>query len=132
MAAMLSLICPIRAALLTSILLFSTSWLPAQSQSQSSQPPSAQPAQSKAEEAAELVKQGQKLNTDGKLDESLALYQRALSWIRSLPGTALHGRRLDLQGNYEEARQYLAKAIELATEQQTVAGAAGHGCFLRL
>jgi tetratricopeptide (TPR) repeat protein len=120
MAAMLSLICTIRPALLTSILLFSTSWLPAQSQAQSSQPPSAQPAQSKAEEAMELVKQGQKLNTDGKLDESVALYRRALETDSSLYEAQLYmGVGLDLQGKYEEARQHLAKAIELATSQQT-------------
>lgn len=119
-SAMKSLIWSPHSALLTLILLLSTCWLPAQSQPQSSQPPSAQPAQSKASEALELVKQGQKLSADGKLDEAVALYQRALETDPNLYEAQLYvGVGLDLQGKYEEARQHLAKAIELASEQQT-------------
>jgi len=120
MAAMLSLICSVRVALLALILLISSLWLPAQSQPQSSPPQSAQPAQSKASEALELVKQGQKLSANGQLDEAVALYQRALEIDPNLYEAQLYvGVGLDLQGKYEEARQYLAKAIELASEQQT-------------
>ncbi len=117
--AMKSLICWPRFALLTVVLLFSPSRLPAQSQPQSSQPPPAQPAQSKASEALELVKQGQKLSADGKLDEAVALYQQALETDPNLYEAQLYvGVGLDLQGKYEEARQHLAKAIQLAGSQQ--------------
>jgi len=92
-------------------------WLPAQSQPQ---PQSAQPAQSKSAEALELVKQGQKLSSAGKGDEAMALYQRALDLDPDLYDAQLYtGVSLDLQGKYEEARQHLSKAIELASEAQT-------------
>ena len=85
-------------------------------QSQPASPPS---AQSKSEDAAELVKQGQKLATDGKLDEALALYRRASEVDPKLYTAQLStGMALDLEGKYDEARQHLAQAIELASADQ--------------
>jgi len=89
--------------------------LPAQSS-----PPPSSPAQSKTEEAQQLVKQGQTLSRAGKEDEAIALYQRALDLDPDLYDAQLYmGVSLDLQGKYPEARQHLAKAIELASEAQT-------------
>lgn len=106
-----------RSVLLVFTVLLSGPFLGAQSQSQPS--PSAQSTKSKAEEATELVKQGQKLSADGKLDEAVALYQQALETDPSLYESQIYvGVGLDLQGKYEEARQHLAKAIDLATTQQ--------------
>ena len=69
----------------------------------------------------ELLKQGEKLNSDGKTDEAIALYQRALDLAPDLYQPQLFmGVALDLQGKYDDARQHLAKAITLASEQQTV------------
>ena len=69
----------------------------------------------------ELVKQGQSLNNGGKPDEAMALYQQALQLDPGLYDAHLYmGVTLDLQARYEEARLHLAKAIELANDQQTV------------
>lgn len=75
----------------------------------------AAPASSKLNDALELVKQGQKLNSEGKQDEAMALYQRALQVSPDLYQAELAaGMALDLEGKYAEARTYLAKAIEVA------------------
>ena len=88
------------------------------------QSPTAQPAagqQSKTEDAAELVKQGQELAKNGKPDEALVLYERAVELNPNFYQAQLFlGVALDLQGKYEEARKHLAKAIELASQEQTV------------
>ena len=77
-------------------------------------PPSAKTA-AKTDDALELVKQGQKLNSEGKQDEALALYDRALQLSPDLFQADLAaGMALDLQGKYQQARQHLAKAIEEA------------------
>ena len=77
--------------------------------------------QAKSEDAQELVKQGEKLGTEGKTDEAMALYQRAAQLDPNYYLAQLYiGVTLDLQGKYEEARRYLAKAIGLASIQQTV------------
>ncbi len=74
--------------------------------------PAAPPPQS---EAAELVKQGRKLGGEGKHDEALALYRRAIALSPDLYDAHLAiGAALDLEGEYAEARQHMAKAIELA------------------
>jgi tetratricopeptide (TPR) repeat protein len=96
---------------------------PAQTNSKPATPQtqSAAPAQAKTSEADELVKQAQTLASDGKADEALALYQRALQLDPdNYQAQLFTGVALDLQGNYPEARQHLAKAIQLASEQQTV------------
>ena len=85
------------------------------SQSTATQPPS------KTSDAVELVKQGQKLNTEGKQDEALALYSRALQLSPDLYQAELaSGMALDLQGKYQQARVHLAKAISIATPEQKV------------
>jgi tetratricopeptide (TPR) repeat protein len=67
----------------------------------------------------DLVKQAQKLNSEGKQDEALALYRQVLAQVPSLYEAQLgSGIALDLQGHYEEARQHLAKAIEIANPDQ--------------
>jgi tetratricopeptide (TPR) repeat protein len=77
--------------------------------------------QSKAEDAAELVKQGEKLVTEGQPDAAVALYERAVQLNPDLYQAQLFlGVALDLQGKYEEARKHLSKAIELASQEQTV------------
>ena len=77
--------------------------------------PQATPASAKTDDALELVKQGQKLNSEGKQDEALALYDRALQLSPNLFQADLAaGMALDLEGKYQQARQHLAKAIEEA------------------
>src|SRR5216683_1646344 len=64
---------------------------------------------------AELVKQGEKLNSDGKQDEALKLYSKALEQSPNLYEAHLDaGVALDLKGEYQEARKHFAKAIEVA------------------
>jgi tetratricopeptide (TPR) repeat protein len=85
------------------------------SQSSTQQPPS------KTSDALELVKQGQKLNSEGKQDEALALYDRALQLSPDLYQAELaSGVALDLQGKYQQARVHLAKAIAAATPEQKI------------
>jgi tetratricopeptide (TPR) repeat protein len=72
-------------------------------------------AQAPAPAALDLVKQGQKLNSEGKQDEALSLYRQALAKSPNLYEAHLgSGIALDLKGNYAEAREHLTKAIELA------------------
>jgi tetratricopeptide (TPR) repeat protein len=98
--------------------------VPAQTNSKpatSSQAGSAAPVQAKPSDADELVKQGETLARDGKANEALALYQRALQLDPdNYQAQLFTGVALDLKGSYQEARQHLAKAIQLASEQQTV------------
>ena len=71
--------------------------------------------QTPAPTALDLVKQGEKLNSEGKQDEALALYRQALEMSPNLYEAHLaSGAALDLKGNYDDARQHLTKAIELA------------------
>ena len=63
----------------------------------------------------EFIKQGQQLMREGKLDDALALYRRTLQTSpNSLPANIAAGSVLDLMGQGEEARQYFAKAIQVA------------------
>lgn len=79
---------------------------------------SAKPSAPAADEPMELVKQGRKLNSEGKQDEALALYRLALQMSPDLFDAHLAaGIALDLKGQYEEARRELGKAIELAPPQ---------------
>lgn len=78
------------------------------------QQPSAAPVPAPGSAAA-LVQQGQKLSREGKQDEALALYRRALEKSPTLYEAHLAaGMVLDLKGDYAEAREQLTKAIELA------------------
>ncbi len=72
-------------------------------------------AQTSAPAALDLVKQGQKLNGEGKQDDALALYHQALALSPNLYEAHLaSGIALDLKGDYAAARDQLAKAIEVA------------------
>jgi tetratricopeptide (TPR) repeat protein len=92
--------------------------LPAQSPAPQTSTP---PTSTKDSDALELVKQGQKLNGEGKQDEALALYSRALQMSPDLyPAQLAAGIALDLEGKYQEARVHFAKAIAVATPEQKV------------
>ena len=70
---------------------------------------------SSQQEQPEFIKQGQQLMREGKLDDALALYRQTLQTSpNSLPANIASGSVLDLMGQGEEARQYLAKAIQVA------------------
>jgi len=72
-------------------------------------------AQTAARSALDLVKQGQKLNSEGKQDEALALYRQALEISPNLYEANLaSGIALDLEGKYREAREHFSKAMESA------------------
>jgi tetratricopeptide (TPR) repeat protein len=70
-------------------------------------------------DAQALVKQGQKLNSEGKQDEALKLYQEAMAKSPDLYEAHLEsGIALDLKGDYAAARVHLKKAIEVAPADQ--------------
>jgi tetratricopeptide (TPR) repeat protein len=79
-----------------------------------------QPAPSKPAvpgSAADLVQQGEKLSRDGKQDEALALFSKALDKSPGLYEAHLGaGMALDLKGDYAAAREHLTRAIELAPD----------------
>lgn len=76
----------------------------------------AQPAGGQLPEAA---RPAQALVREGKLDEALAIYRKALEGAAdSLPLNNAIGVLLDLQGQGAEARQYFARAIDLASGAQ--------------
>ncbi len=69
--------------------------------------------------AAALVKQAQKLNSEGKQEDALSAYRKALQAAPNDFDAELGiGMVLDLQGKYADARQHLAKAIKVASPQQ--------------
>ncbi len=99
--------------------LFLSSFIPVVAQS--SKPAAPQASQSQQDDAIELVKQGEKLAGEGKADEAMALYERALQINPELYQAQLFmGVALDLQANYDEARKHLSKAIDLAPPQSAV------------
>jgi tetratricopeptide (TPR) repeat protein len=62
-----------------------------------------------------FVKQGQQLMREGKVDDALALYRQTLHTSPdSFLANIAMGSVLDLTGQGKEARQYLAKAIQVA------------------
>jgi len=70
-------------------------------------------------DAQALVKQGQKLNSEGKQDDALRLYKQALEKSPNLYEAHLEsGVALDLKGEYAEARKHLQKAIDVAPVEQ--------------
>jgi tetratricopeptide (TPR) repeat protein len=76
------------------------------------------PTPARQNDPMELVKQGRKLNGEGKQDEALALYLQALQQSPELADAHLAaGIALDLKGEYGEARKHLARAIELASPE---------------
>ena len=73
---------------------------------------------------SELVREGQRLMREGKLDEALAAFRKELSASpNSLPALNAAGVTLDLMGKTTEARTYFAKAIEAAPTPQARAAA---------
>ena len=66
-----------------------------------------------------LLKQGQTLNSEGKQDEALKLYEQVLEKSpNSYQAHLQSGMALDLKGEYDAAREHLKKAIELAPPDQ--------------
>src|SRR5580692_7518089 len=81
--------------------------------------PKSAPAQAAPTEAQALVKQGQKLNSEGKQDDALKLYQQALEKSPELYEAHLEsGIALDLKGDYAAGREHLQKAIDVASPDQ--------------
>jgi len=65
--------------------------------------------------AADLVQQGEKLSREGRQDDALVLYQRALAKSPDFYQAHLSaGMALDLKGDYAQAQEHFAKAIEVA------------------
>lgn len=76
-------------------------------------------AEAASDEAQALVKQGQRLNDEGKQDEALKLYRQALEKSpNSYEAHLESGVALDLKGDYAGAREHLKKAIALAPADQ--------------
>jgi tetratricopeptide (TPR) repeat protein len=72
----------------------------------------------------EFIKQGQQLMREGKLDDALALYRKTLQISPdSFPANIAAGSVLDLTGQGKEARQYFAKAIQVADTPEHKAAA---------
>jgi tetratricopeptide (TPR) repeat protein len=72
-----------------------------------------------SDDAQALVKQGQKLNSEGKQDEALKLYQQALEKSpNSYEAHLESGVALDLKGDYASAREQLKRAIEVVPADQ--------------
>jgi tetratricopeptide (TPR) repeat protein len=68
--------------------------------------------------ALNLVKQGQKLNGEGKQDEALALYRQALELLPKLYEAHLaSGIALDLKSEYAEARFHFSQALDFAPSE---------------
>lgn len=74
-------------------------------------------AQAPPTDPAELVKLARKLNADGKQDEALGLYEKAIKLDpKAFDAYLGAGIALDLKGDLARARTYLQKAIDLAPE----------------
>ena len=72
-----------------------------------------------SDDAQALVKQGQKLNSEGQQDEALKLYKQALRKSPNFYEAHLEsGVALDLKGDYTAAREHLKKAIDVAPADQ--------------
>jgi tetratricopeptide (TPR) repeat protein len=78
------------------------------------QQPAAEPAPEPGS-AADFVQQGQKLSREGRQDDALVLYQRAMAKSPDFYEAHLwSGVALDLKGDYAQAQEHFAKAIEVA------------------
>src|SRR6478752_7595806 len=65
------------------------------------------------------LKQGQKLNSEGKHDEALKLYEQVLEKSpNSYEAHLQSGIALDLKGDYAAGREHLKKAIDVAPADQ--------------
>lgn len=91
-------------------------WLVASCAMLVAQAPAAPGAAEPATPTAALVKQAQQLNNEGKRDEALASYRKALEISPNDADAHLGvGAVLDLKGDYPEARKHISKAIEVAS-----------------
>ena len=69
----------------------------------------------------DLVQQGEKLSREGKQDDALALYNRAMDKAPTLYEAHLGaGEALDLKGEYAAALEHLNKAVEYAPPDSKV------------
>jgi tetratricopeptide (TPR) repeat protein len=76
-------------------------------------------ATAQSDDVQALVKQGQKLNSEGKQNEALKLYKQALENApNSYEAHLESGVALDLMGDYAAAREHLKKAIDVAPADQ--------------
>src|SRR6266850_642303 len=76
-------------------------------------------AAASSDDVQALVKQGQKLNSEGKQDDALKLYKQALEKSpNSYEAHLESGVALDLKGDYAAARGHLKKAIDVAPADQ--------------
>ena len=76
------------------------------------------------EQQPEFIKQGQQLMREGELYDAFVLYRNTLQLSpNSVPANIAAGSVLDLMGRGEEAREYVAKAIQVADtpEQKAMA-----------
>src|ERR1700722_12092151 len=65
--------------------------------------------------AADLVQQGQKLSHEGRQDDAITLYERALAKTPDFYEAHLsEGVAFDLKGDYAHAQEHFTKAIEVA------------------
>ncbi|MFB3903809.1 MAG: tetratricopeptide repeat protein [Acidobacteriota bacterium] len=86
--------------------------------------PTSNPAPAGQDPAADLVRQGQQKAREGRHEEALAIFRQVLAkWPNSFPAHLQTGVVLDLKGQYAEARDHFAKAIELAPDAQNKAQA---------
>src|SRR5262252_7036394 len=80
---------------------------------QSSSPPKAE------NDPTAFIKQAQKLNSEGRQDDALAFYRKALQLAPNDPeGHLGAGMALDLKGSYGEAREHFEKAIEVSPPEK--------------
>jgi tetratricopeptide (TPR) repeat protein len=92
------------AVILRAFLVLSVSLAPVLAQTQGSQ-----------QQQPEFIRQGQQMMREGKLDEALALYRKALQTLpTSVAANIAAGSVLDLEGQGEEGRKYFVKAIDVA------------------
>ena len=83
--------------------------------------PHRSPSDEAPADVVDLLKQGEALTDQGQPDAALALFQRAVKRAPNVyHAQLLLGMSLDLQGSYAAAQQHLAKAIDLASEEQQV------------
>ncbi len=87
-------------------------------------PPTAVPSPANAAPQANIppqVRQAQQLNSEGKQDEAFAVLKQMLATDpNSYEANLAAGIVLDLKGDYDNARTYLKRAIELAPSERRV------------
>ena len=84
-----------------------------------------------SDDAQALVKQGQKLNSEGKQDEALKLYKQALEKSpNSYEAHLESGVALDLKGDYAAAREHLEESDRCGSGGPEESRAASDGIFV--